>query len=61
MVLHDINQSLYYSDEIIAMEDGKILAQGAPEQVISGELVQEVYGVQLQMSRVDDKPFIIPV
>ena len=61
MVLHDINQSLYYSDEIIAMKDGKILAQGAPEQVISGELVQEVYGVQLQMSRVDGKPFIIPV
>lgn len=61
MVLHDINQSLYYSDEIIAMKDGKILAQGAPEQVISGELVQEVYGVELQMSRVDGKPFIIPV
>lgn len=29
MVLHDINQSLYYSDEIIAMKDGKIIAQGA--------------------------------
>ena len=28
MVLHDINQSLYYSDEIVAMKGGKIIAQG---------------------------------
>ena len=28
MVLHDINQSLYYSDEIIAMKNGKICSQG---------------------------------
>lgn len=28
MVLHDINQSLYYSDEIVAMKDGRIIAQG---------------------------------
>ena len=33
MVLHDINQSLYYSDEIVAMQDGRIRAQGLPEQV----------------------------
>lgn len=26
MVLHDINQSLYYSDEIVAMKDGRITA-----------------------------------
>lgn len=30
MVLHDINQSLYYSDEIVAMQDGRIRAQGLP-------------------------------
>lgn len=61
MVLHDINQSLYYSDEIIAMKDGKIIAQGLPEEVITSELVQEVYGVELNIQSVDGKPFVIPV
>ena len=61
MVLHDINQSLYYSDEIIAMKGGKIIAQGLPEEVITSELVREVYDVDLSIQSVDGKPFVIPV
>ena len=40
MVLHDINQSLYYSDEIVAMKDGRMIAHGLPEEILTGELVQ---------------------
>lgn len=61
MVLHDINQSLYYSDEIVAMKDGKMLAQGEPEKVICGELIRAVYGVDLAVTNVGGKPFILPV
>ena len=61
MVLHDINQSLYYSDEIVAMKDGRIIAHGLPEEIISKELVKEVYGVDLTIQSVDGKPFVIPV
>ena len=61
MVLHDINQSLYYSDEIVAMENGKIIAQGRPEEIITPKLVKAVYDVELQISSVDGKPFVIPV
>ncbi len=61
MVLHDINQSLYYSDEIVAMKDGKIIAHGLPEEIITTELVRQVYDVDLQIQKVDGKPFVIPV
>lgn len=61
MVLHDINQSLYYSDEIVAMREGKIIAHGKPEEVISSQLVKQVYGVDLKIQQVDGKPFVIPV
>lgn len=61
MVLHDINQSLYYSDEIIAMKDGKIIACGMPEKVITSELVRKVYDVELKVVEVGGKPFVIPV
>lgn len=61
MVLHDINQSLYYSDEIVAMKDGKIIAQGQPEEVITTKLVRDVYDVDLTIQHTDGKPFILPV
>lgn len=61
MVLHDMNQSLYYSDEIVAMKNGKILTQGLPEKVITAELVKEIYDVELTLSNIDGKPFIMPV
>ena len=61
MVLHDINQSLYYSDEIIAMKNGVVISQGEPDSVINEDLIREVYGVELNVTSVDGKPFIIPV
>ena len=61
MVLHDINQSLYYSDEIVAMKDGKVIAQGEPEKVISTELIKSVYDVDLRLTSVDGKPFVLPI
>ena len=61
MVLHDINQSLYYSDEIVTMKEGKIIAQGNPEDVITTELVREVYDVDLTIQYTDGNPFILPI
>lgn len=61
MVLHDINQSLYYSDEILAMKDGRITAQGKPEEIITSELIKNVYDVELGISAVNGKPFVLPV
>ena len=41
-VLHDLNQACRYADEIIAMKDGAIVAQGSPEQIITAELVDGI-------------------
>lgn len=60
MVLHDINQSLYYSDEIVAMKDGRITAQGKPEEIITSELIKNVYDVDLGISAVNGRPFVLP-
>lgn len=61
MVLHDINQSLYYSDEIVAMKDGRITAQGKPEEIITSKLIKNVYDVKLGISAVNGRPFVLPV
>ena len=44
-MLHDLNQACRYADEIIAMKNGAIIAQGPPEAIITSELVHEVFGI----------------
>jgi len=61
MVLHDINQSLAYSDEIVAMRRGRIVAQGTPAEVITTDLLKNVYDIDLQLVSVEGAPFILPV
>ena len=51
-VLHDLNQACRYADEIIAMKDGSIVAQGPPETIITSELVHEVFGIECSV--IDD-------
>ncbi|WP_010291012.1 ABC transporter ATP-binding protein [Kurthia massiliensis] len=46
MVLHDMNQALRYSDNIIMMKSGEIVAEGAPQDVVTVESVYDVYQVQ---------------
>lgn len=45
-VLHDLNQAARYGTHLIAMKDGVVIAEGAPEQVVTAELVEEVFGLR---------------
>ncbi|WP_127507239.1 ABC transporter ATP-binding protein [Paenibacillus humicus] len=46
MVLHDINLACRYADHIVAIKEGSIYAQGAPEQVVSSAMIEEVFGLR---------------
>ncbi|WP_019908592.1 ABC transporter ATP-binding protein [Paenibacillus sp. HW567] len=49
MVLHDINQAIHYSDHIIAMKDGQVVLEGAPEETITPAAVKDIYGVDVMV------------
>ena len=62
MVLHDINQALAYSDEIVALSPkGKLVAKGKPDEVITEASLREIYRIDLKITTVNDKPFAITV
>ena len=49
MVVHDLPSACRYSDHIIAMKEGKILTQGSPKDIMTKELVRELYGVDCDL------------
>lgn len=51
MVLHDLNLACRYAHNIVAIRDKQIYAQGKPEDVISCELVKNVFDMDCQVSR----------
>lgn len=61
MVLHDINQAINYSDEIIAMKDGHIIAKGDPAEIITADIIDEVYGIRLDVKEIDGGRFVMTV
>ena len=62
MVLHDINQAIKYSDHIILMKNGKVLAEGTPEAVITKEVIKSVYDVNVLVKQDEQAGiYMIPV
>ena len=46
MVLHDINHALQYADAVAVLQGRRIARQGRPEDVISANLLADVFGVE---------------
>lgn len=58
MVLHDINQAIYFSDKIIGLQGGHVEIEGEPAQVITEESIQKLYGVHLLVTKVNGNPVV---
>lgn len=63
MVLHDISLAARFSDHMVAMDAGRIVAQGPPEEIVTAELLAEVFGLQAQIvpEPVTGRPHVIPL
>lgn len=49
MVLHDLNNAARYSHHMIALSGGEVFAAGPPEDVMTGELLREVFSVEAEI------------
>lgn len=62
MVLHDINLSARYADYIFAVKNGNLISEGSPSEVITEDLMKEVFGLSCKVIEdpVSCSPFIVP-
>ncbi|MCV2491609.1 ABC transporter ATP-binding protein [Geodermatophilus sp. YIM 151500] len=63
MVLHDLSLAARYADHLVAMRDGRIVAQGPPREVITPELLSEVFGLSAAVlpDPVSDGVLVVPI
>lgn len=60
LVLHDIDQAARYADFMLALKEGAIHARGPPEEVVTEELLAEVFRVEATVEAGDEGPQITP-
>ena len=48
-ILHDINLATQYADQIVMMENGRVVAVGTPDQVITAERIGQVFALPVQI------------
>lgn len=49
MVLHDINQASQFSDRIIALKKGVIVADGTPQQVVTKQIINQLFNIDVSV------------
>lgn len=63
MVLHDLNVAGRYADHLVAVRQGQVVAAGSPSEIVTPELVGNVFGLEAQVidDPVSHTPLVIPI
>ncbi|MBU9811904.1 Fe3+-hydroxamate ABC transporter ATP-binding protein FhuC [Rahnella sp. C60] len=46
-VLHDLNMAARYCDQLMALRGGEMIAQGAPQEMMRGDVLEQIYGIPM--------------
>lgn len=62
MVLHDLNQAIRYSDRIYVLQEGAIVAQGDPAEILDTDLLKDVFNIEANIYQdlANGCPYVIP-
>ncbi|WP_084495773.1 ABC transporter ATP-binding protein [Nocardia shimofusensis] len=63
MVLHDLNLAIRYSDRLVVMRQGRIITQGSPTEIITTDLLREVFALRARVLEdpVSGRPMVVPI
>ena len=59
-IVHDLTLAARLSDRLVLMSEGKVVALGSPEAVLSEKNLSSVFNVDAEFGRTDKGPYIIP-
>ena len=53
MVLHDICHGLKYADNVIIMNEGRVLDCGTPQEILSNGILEKIYNIKIHKLTID--------
>lgn len=57
IVLHDLNLAALWADRILLLYQGKLVAEGTPQEVIQQPIISRWYGAEVSMGNIPMRPF----
>ena len=57
---HDPQHALWFADRALALHQGRILAYGAPREVVTADLLQQLYGRRIALIDTAQGPVVVP-
>ncbi|WP_322409231.1 ABC transporter ATP-binding protein [Microbacterium invictum] len=62
MVLHDMNLAARYADHLFALRDGRVVAEGPPRDILTGDLIGDVFDLDAVVidDPVSGAPIVLP-
>lgn len=54
VVLHEVSTAARIADRLVWMKDGRIVAEGSPQQTLTPEMIADVYGIDVRIMQDDD-------
>lgn len=60
-ILHDLTMAARYCDRLLLMDQGKLIAQGTPLDVLSEANLRAVYGIRARIDQLEHMPLVVPI
>ena len=60
-VLHDLTMAARYCDHLLLMDQGRLVAEGTPGEVLTASNLREVYGIEAEITLTGAWPTITPL
>jgi iron complex transport system ATP-binding protein len=61
VVLHDLSVAARFCDRLVLLDRGRLVADGAPDAVLTDATLARVYGVRAWRAEADGAPLLVPV
>ena len=59
--MHDLTVSGLYPDQLMLLADGKTVAQGSAEKVLTTETIRNHYGAEVEVLASPNGPIVVPI
>ena len=57
---HDPQHALWFADRALALKDGRVLALGTPREVVTPDLLRQLYGRRFELADTPQGPVLVP-